>query len=104
MYANELTLSMEKAIKETNRRRKIQEEYNKEHNIIPKTIKKDIRDIIQASIIYEDEHELDLDNLNEIITKLTDKMISLANDLKFEEAAEIRDEIQELEKYLNKME
>lgn len=102
MYANELTDSMEKAIKETNRRRSIQEEYNKEHNIIPKTIKKDIRDIIQASITYEDEQELNTDNLDEIITKLTDKMISLANDLRFEEAAEIRDEIQELEKYLDK--
>ena len=100
MYANELTDSMEKAIKETNRRRKIQEEYNIKHNITPKSIKKDIREIIQASFVYEDEEKYDIDNLDDIIDKLTEEMVRLAEDLNFEEAAKIRDEINELEKYL----
>ena len=53
MYADELTESMEKAISETNRRRKIQMEYNKEHGITPKTIKKSVRDVIKASVIED---------------------------------------------------
>lgn len=102
MYANELTDSMEKAIKETNRRREIQETYNKINNIVPKTIKKDIREIIRASTVYEDKDGYSIDNVEDIINKLTDDMIKLANDLKFEEAAKLRDEIYELEKYLDK--
>ena len=102
MYANELTDSMEKAIKETNRRREIQETYNKLNNIVPKTIKKDIREVIRASTVYEDKDGYSIDNVEDIINKLTDDMIKLANDLKFEEAAKLRDEIYELEKYLDK--
>ena len=100
MYANELTDSMEKAITETNRRRKIQEDYNIKYNIIPKTIKKDIRNIIQASVVYEDKEKYDIDNIEGIIDKLTEEMVKLADDLNFEEAAKIRDEIYELEKYV----
>ena len=100
MYANELTDSMEKAITETNRRRKIQEDYNIKYNIIPKTIKKDIRNIIQASVVYEDKEKYDIDNIEGIIDKLTEEMVKLADDLNFEEAAKIRDEISELEKYV----
>lgn len=53
MYADELTESMEKAISETNRRRKIQMEYNEKHNITPKTINKSIRDSIKATILTD---------------------------------------------------
>ena len=100
MYANELTDSMEKALRETNRRREIQEKYNIANNIIPKTIKKDIRELIQASVIYEDEEKYDIDNIEAIVDKLTEEMVRLADDLNFEEAAKIRDEIYELEKYI----
>ena len=103
MYADELTDSMEKAIKETNRRRKIQEKYNEDHGIVPQTIKKDIFDDIRATFIEEDtdgnkveiktEEDLDL-----LINKLTDEMLKYAQEMEFEQAAEIRDKIKELEK------
>ena len=66
MYADELTESMEKAISETNRRRKIQEQYNKEHNITPKTIQKSVRDTIKASYVAEVQEEYKLDKDVEI--------------------------------------
>ena len=101
MYGDELTESMEKAIRETNRRRSIQEKYNKEHNIIPQTIKKDVRDSIRA-IKVEDiglEYKIDKDeDIKDVITKLTDEMLKYAADMEFEKAAEIRDKIKELEK------
>ena len=100
MYADELTDSMEKAIKETNRRRKIQEEYNKKHGIVPKTIRKDIRDTIKATKLedIEVEYKLEKDeNIEEVITKLTDEMLKLAAEMEFEKAAELRDKIKELE-------
>ncbi len=104
MYGDELTESMEKAIKETNRRRLIQEQYNKEHNITPKTIRKDIRDTISAiklediSVEYKLEKEEDI---KEVIVKLTDEMLKYASDMEFEKAAEIRDKIKELELHIN---
>ena len=55
MYADRITNSMDRAIKETNRRRKIQMEYNKEHGIVPKTIIKDVRDVIEATKVAEEE-------------------------------------------------
>ena len=61
MYADELTDSMDKAITETNRRRKIQKEYNKEHKIVPQTIQKSIRDSIKASIVEEASEKYELD-------------------------------------------
>ena len=103
MYADELTESMEKAISETNRRRKIQEQYNKEHNIIPKTIKKDIRDSIKATMVEDIgvEYKLEKDeDIKETITKLTDEMLEFAASMEFEKAAELRDKIKELEKLL----
>ena len=78
MYADELTESMEKAISETNRRRKIQMEYNKEHNITPQTIKKSIRDTIKASYVEDIQEEYKLDknaDMQDIINKLTDEML-----------------------------
>lgn len=93
MYGDELTYSMEKAIKETNRRRKIQEEYNKKHNIIPQTIKKDIREIISVKKVYDETKNYSKEDINKLIDELTEEMIGAANNLEFEKAAEIRDKI-----------
>ena len=101
MYADELTDSMEKAISETNRRRKIQMEYNEAHGITPQTIKKSIRDTIKASIVEEAQEEYNLDEnttIEELITKLTDEMLKYAAAMEFEKAAELRDKIKELSK------
>ena len=103
MYADELTDSMDKAITETNRRRKIQEEYNKKHGITPKTIKKDIRDSIKATLTQDIGVEYKLEkqeDVKETINKLTDEMLNYAAAMEFEKAAELRDKIKELEKLL----
>ena len=103
MYGDSLTDSMEKAISETNRRRSIQEAYNEEHHIIPKTIKKSIRDSIKAiqteniGVEYKFEKEEDIQST---ISKLTDEMLEHASKMEFEQAAELRDKIKELEKLL----
>ena len=103
MYADSLTDSMENAISETNRRRSIQEAYNEEHHIIPKTIKKSIRDSIKAiqteniGVEYKFEKEEDIQST---ISKLTDEMLEHASKMEFEQAAELRDKIKELEKLL----
>lgn len=100
MYADELTESMEKAISETNRRRKIQKQYNKEHGITPKTIQKSVRDSIKASIIEEAEIKYNIskdESIEDIINKLTDEMLKYASNMEFEKAAELRDKIKELE-------
>ena len=103
MYADELTDSMEKAISETNRRRKIQQEYNKEHGIVPKTIQKSVRDTIRASIIEEAETKYNIskeESMEDVINKLTDEMLKYAANMEFEKAAELRDKIKELESNL----
>ena len=103
MYADELTESMEKAISETNRRRKLQEEYNKEHGITPKTIQKSVRDAIKASIIEEAESKYNIskdESVEDVINKLTDEMLKYAANMEFEKAAELRDQIKELENSL----
>ncbi len=100
MYADELTDSMEKAISETNRRRKIQQEYNEKHHITPKTIKKSVRDTISVTDAKDIEVEYKLekeDDIKETINKLTDEMLKYAADMEFEKAAELRDKIKELE-------
>ena len=102
MYADELTDSMEKAISETNRRRKIQEEYNKEHGITPQTIRKSVRDTIKATIVEDIQSKYDIkedESIEDIIRKLTDEMLKYASAMEFEKAAELRDKIKELEKY-----
>ena len=104
MYADELTDSIEKAVSETNRRRKIQEEYNIKHHITPKTINKSIRDTISITkqedieVAYKMESKEDI---KDTISKLTDEMLKYAADMEFEKAAEIRDKIKELEKLLD---
>ena len=100
MYADELTESMEKAISEINRRRKIQQEYNNEHGITPKTIQKSVRDSIKASILEEAESKYNIskdESVEDIINKLTDEMLKYAANMEFEKAAELRDKIKELE-------
>ena len=100
MYADELTDSMEKAIKETNRRRKIQMAYNEEHGIIPQTIHKAIRDDIKATIVEEATEKYNIEEgktIEEVIEELTMQMLKHAENMEFEQAAEIRDKIKELE-------
>ncbi len=101
MYADELTNSMEKAITETNRRRKIQEAYNKKHGITPQTITKSIRETIKATIVEDisQEYKINKDeDIKDIIIRLTDEMLKAASDMEFEKAASLRDKIKELEK------
>lgn len=103
MYADELTDSMEKAISETNRRRKLQMEYNKEHGITPKTIKKSVRDVIKATVVEDIGTKYDIDkeaDVKDIINQLTDEMLKYASNMEFEKAAELRDKIKELESLL----
>ncbi len=101
MYADELTDSMDKAISETNRRRSLQEEYNKEHNITPTTIKKSIRETIKATYqVDESDKELNIgkdEDIQTVINRLTDEMLKCAQNLDFENAADLRDKIKELE-------
>lgn len=98
MYADTVTGSMERAMKETARRRGIQEEYNREHGIIPKTIKKDIRDSLEAMKPIDSAPDITDDaESGEIIMELTEKMYAAAEKLDFEEAARLRDQIQKLQ-------
>ena len=103
MYADELTDSMDKAITETNRRRKIQMAYNEKHGIVPQTIKKSVRDTIRASIVAEASEKYELSSevsVEDIINKLTEEMLAHAEKMEFEEAAKLRDQIKELETML----
>ena len=100
MYADELTESMEKAITETNRRRKIQQEYNEKHGITPMTIKKSVREVIKATIVEDVSAKYNIDkdeSIEDIINKLTDEMLKAASNMEFEKAAELRDKIKELD-------
>ena len=103
MYADELTDSMDKAISETNRRRAIQENYNKEHGITPQTIRKSVRDTIKATIVEDIQSQYEIgkdESAEDIIAKLTDEMLKHAQNMEFEKAAELRDKIKELEKFI----
>ncbi len=104
MYADTITRSMKFAIGETERRRSIQEQYNKEHGITPKTIVKAVRDLIKVTneeVVEKDTREKDVESMTEKelkaeIAKITKKMNQAAADLNFELAAELRDELMEL--------
>ncbi len=102
MYADEVTPSMERAINETYRRRQIQTEYNEKHGIVPKTIKKDVRDIIEISTHDEteekDEKYLTKKEKEELIVKLSKEMRAAAKLLEFEYAAYLRDRIEKLKR------
>lgn len=101
MYADSITGSMERAITETNRRRELQLAYNKEHGIVPKTIIKDIRDVIEISSKAEVDDKaakkkMSKKEKDELIAKLTAQMKEAAKLLEFEHAAYLRDKINEL--------
>ncbi len=105
MYANTITGSMQRAIDETNRRRTYQDKFNKEHNIVPKTIKKEIRDIIEAVKAVEPEKaEKKAEDYMLMIENLHDEMLAAAENLEFEKAAELRDRIKHLKKELGENE
>lgn len=96
MYADTVTDSMRRAIDETERRRKIQDDYNKEHNITPKTIVKAVNETI-AAVHEEKDEEKPRDNA-EIIEKLKVEMMRASEELRFEDAARIRDRILKLKR------
>ena len=102
MYADELTDSMEKAITETNRRRGIQEAYNKEHEYYTKDNIQNLYEILSKLLNVEDievEYKFEKEeDIKETINRLTDEMLEYASKMEFEQAAEIRDKIKELEK------
>ncbi|MCY6371272.1 excinuclease ABC subunit UvrB [Clostridium ganghwense] len=105
MYGDNITKAMEKAISETNRRRKIQMEYNKKNGIVPKSVLKDIREVIQNTKVGEEKAEykatqksekLTKKEIEKLIAKYEKEMKQAAKDLQFERAAELRDEILKL--------
>lgn len=100
MYADTITKSMENAINETARRRKIQSKYNEENHITPKTIKKSIRDVIEVTKAMDDgeKYTYSTKSVQDKINKLKTKMNKAAKDLNFEDAAKYRDMIEELKK------
>ncbi len=109
MYADTITDSMRNAIDETRRRRAIQQKYNEEHHITPKTIQKKVSDLISiAKDVAADEKKLEKDpesmspaEIEKLIRKLEKQMKAAAAELNFEMAAELRDRIVELRKFLN---
>lgn len=98
MYADSVTPSMERAIKETARRRKKQQKYNEENGIIPKTIKKDVRDILEISSHEKEKpsRRMTRAQREEMIKQLTAEMKAAAKILEFEHAAYLRDKIEKL--------
>lgn len=112
MYADTMTDSMRKAISETERRRKIQQQYNEEHGITPTTIKKAVRDLIAISKAAEEKPQdaqkdiesMDAQELNKLQKELQKKMHKAAAELNFEEAALLRDRMLEVKKLLFDME
>lgn len=105
MYADHMTESMRKAISETNRRRAIQTDYNRKNGIIPRSVQKGIRDVIEISKVAEDEVKYgvshsagatDREQVQKLIDRLTEEMKQAAVQLQFERAAELRDKIAEL--------
>ncbi len=107
LYADKITDSIRKALDETNRRRKIQMEFNRENNITPESIRKSIADVLssmaeQDYVTVEVEREdqfagIPLDEVPKMIEDLTREMFEAARDLEFEKAADLRDRIRELE-------
>ncbi|MBO5913634.1 MAG: excinuclease ABC subunit UvrB [Clostridia bacterium] len=101
MYADSVTPSMERAISETERRRQIQSDYNKAHGITPKTIIKDVRDVIEITPKQDSEKnikQMSREQREAMIKRLTVEMKQAAKLLEFEHAAEIRDRIEKLRK------
>ena len=91
MYADTISDAMDKAIKETRRRRSIQEAYNKEHGIVPKTVVKEIRDLISNEVKYESKEKLSKKESREMMQKVENEMRKAAKELDFERAMQLRD-------------
>lgn len=111
MYADNMTRSMKAAISETNRRRKLQMEYNEKMGIVPKTIMKEIRELIEISTVAEENAEYSSleeavqgnnENIDKLIEKYESEMKLAAKDLQFERAAQLRDIIFKLKKQKTK--
>ena len=108
MYADKITDSMRVAIDETERRRRIQQEYNKAHGITPKTIQKSVRELISVSKkvakeemnFKKDPESMNKSELTKLVAEIQKKMESAAADLNFEAAAEYRDKMVELKNML----
>ena len=105
MYADKITRSMAVAIEETNRRRNVQEEYNRKHNITPQTIIKDVRESISTLVAesedrYSIRETMDREEIKKEIIELTKNMFIYAEKMEFENAAKVRDRIRELENKL----
>ena len=106
MYADTITGSMRRAIDETNRRRKLQIEYNRKHNITPQTVQKSVRDVIEATMVAEKGPEYKLSQkkveempkseIKRLVQELEKEMHDAAKALEFERAAVLRDLIIEL--------
>ncbi|MBR1376509.1 MAG: excinuclease ABC subunit UvrB [Bacilli bacterium] len=99
MYADLMSDSMVKAIKETNRRRAIQEKYNEDHNIVPKTIKKDIKEVVTNNIKEEKKkpEKISRKEKEKLILELENEMRKAAKNLDFERAMELRDALFEIQ-------
>ncbi len=109
MYADVITDSMQAALEETERRRRLQQAYNEEHGITPQTIRKAVRELTSISrtvakeeVRFEkDPESMDLKELEKLVAEVQKKMKKAAADLDFETAAELRDKMLELKKILN---
>lgn len=101
LYADTITRSMRRAMDETARRRELQKKYNEEHGIVPQTIKKDIRDVIESMKAVDDgeaKTKFKVSDYEKMIAGLTAEMMKAAENLEFEQAAELRDRIRKIEK------
>ena len=111
MYADKITDSMARAIDETKRRRKVQDAYNKAHHIIPKSVKKDVVNLIELTKVAEDQKDygrsadkpLTREALHKVIQTVTLQMKQAAKNLEFEKAAELRDRLGQLRQKLADM-
>ena len=117
MYADEVTGSMQRALNETNRRRALQREYNRQHGIDPQTIRKKVSDILELigsadapavdrrrrEVAPRPELDLPADDLERLIRSLEEEMREAARELRFEYAARLRDEVNELKRELKEM-
>ena len=95
MYGDIMTQSMEKAITETNRRRAIQEAYNREHGITPETVRSSIRDVLEITKQVADTAPVSMneDERNALMKQIEDQMLAAASELEFEKAAKLRDQL-----------
>ena len=96
MYADTISDAMNEAIKETKRRREVQEKYNYEHNIIPKTIIKEIKEIISNDIVKDDKKKISKKEKEKMLINLEEEMKAAAAKMDFERAIELRNIIYEM--------